>query len=338
MKGLGKSVYWVLGGLLFFCLVYCHQKKFDSATPVARLDLLHALWEQHTVCIDAYHTNTPDKAVFNGHYYSDKAPGTVAVALPAFAVSTQILKLAKVPLESKTGWLVSSWIACAGSIALITALGGVALFAWLCHFVPPRPALVTVLALFLGAAPLPYSTMMFSHAMVVGLICIAIWALRLGLGSPTEKEGTEGINGCTRPPDGVAAGWHDEPATEPRDNQALAREPPSANQQSNPPSVSTSPPIRPSTNPPPPPRYGLAGFCCGLALASEFSSGLVMAGLLFWVLATDRHRALRFALAALGPLLLIPAYNWACFGHPLLLPYTFQASFPEMMHGIYATQ
>jgi hypothetical protein len=177
----------VLGGLLYFCLVFAHQKKFDSATPVSRLDLLHALLVQHTVCIDAYHTNTPDKSVFQGHYYSDKAPGAVVAALPAFTISAQTLKWVNISLESKTGWLVSSWIACAGSVTLITTLGGVALFAWLCHWVSPRAALATIFALFLGAAPLPYSTMMFSHAMVIGLISIAIWALRLGINDSVKS-------------------------------------------------------------------------------------------------------------------------------------------------------
>lgn len=287
--------YWVLGGLLYFCLVFAHQKKFDSATPVSRLDLLHALVLQHTVCIDAYHTNTPDKSVFQGHYYSDKAPGTVVAALTAFAASAQILKWANISLDSKTGWLVSSWIACAGSVALITALGGVALFAWLCHWTSPRAALVTVLAIFLGAAPLPYSTMMFSHAMVIGLISVAIWALRLGFKNLS------------------------------------------------PPAPSSSPPLSAPCSSLLALRSSLrldllAGFCSGWALASEYSSGLVVMGLFVWLLAVGWRRAVRFTLAALPPLLLIPAYNWACLGTPFTLPYTFQASFPEMKRGLYAIQ
>lgn len=48
-----------------------------------------------------------------------------------------------------------------------------------------------------------------------------------------------------------------------------------------------------------------------------------------------RHR-LGFLLAALPPLLLIPAYSWATLGHPFHLPYSYQASFPEMKEGLYA--
>ncbi len=43
-----------------------------------------------------------------------------------------------------------------------------------------------------------------------------------------------------------------------------------------------------------------------------------------------------FRLAAIGLLLLIPVYSWICFGDPLTLIYSHQASFPEMQEGLYA--
>lgn len=55
----------------------------------SRLDLVHAIVDHHTLRIDAYHWNTWDKAVYRGHYYSDKAPGTAvlgAVVYGAFTV------------------------------------------------------------------------------------------------------------------------------------------------------------------------------------------------------------------------------------------------------------
>ena len=168
----------ILFAILLLCNLYSHQKRFASPTAASRLDLLHGVIEQGTLEIDAYHENTPDKAVFNEHYYSDKAPGTVALAFPAFAVTATVLRLSGVSLGSDKGWLVSSWVSCAASDGILAALGGLTLFAWLAKRVPPRCALITVLALFLGAAPLPYATMMFSHSMVVGLLAVAIWAIQ----------------------------------------------------------------------------------------------------------------------------------------------------------------
>jgi hypothetical protein len=269
---------WLLAlfTLLLFACVYVHQKRFNSATPVSRLNLLHALIMHGTFRIDAFHQNTPDKAIHEGHYYSDKAPGTVALAFPGFVLTALGLGTLGVSLDSDTGWLVSSWVACASSLGLITALGGVALFAWLCRWAPPRAALITTLAVFLGAAPLPYATLMFSHALAVALVAVALWAV---------QRGTEGrVRGSV-----VSRRWD-----------------------------------------------LLAGFACGWVLASEFTAGLIVVGIGVWVLRLGWDRALRFALGAVPPLLLIPAYSWVCLGNPFTLPYSHQASFPAMSEGLYA--
>jgi hypothetical protein len=46
--------------------------------------------------------------VRDGHCYGDKAPGAVALALPAFAAAAGKLRLASLELDSPTGWRVSS--------------------------------------------------------------------------------------------------------------------------------------------------------------------------------------------------------------------------------------
>jgi len=167
-------------GLLVGALVGAHQPVDKNASAVSRLALLRALVEKGSVCIDEYAESTGAKSAWGGHYYSDKAPGTVVLAFPAFAASAIVLEWLGVELDSDTGWLVSSWAACAGSIAVIAALGGALCFVWLSRYVPRRWALVTVLGIWLGAAPLPYSTMMFSHGLVVGLLAIGLWAIEEG--------------------------------------------------------------------------------------------------------------------------------------------------------------
>ena len=265
--------------------------------------------------IDAYHENTPDKAVLDGRYYSDKAPGTVALALLPFALAVAALGVAGIDLGSDVGWLISSWITSAGSIGLVTALGGVALFRWLCGHVPPRSALLTTLALFLGAAPLPYSTMMFSHALVVGLLAIAIWAIHESTDKPTTDSS---VIRAPSPPAGEGRGEGE------RLIESTEVEPRAGTRSS----WGTA--CREN-------RWELlAGFACGWALASEYSSGLVVVGLGLWLSASGWRRLIPFSLAAIPPLLLIPAYSWACFGDPFTLPYSYQASFPAMSEGLYA--
>ena len=66
----------------------------------SRFDLLRAILDQHTLRIDAYHSNTKDKALFQGHYYSDKAPGVVLLAIPAVAALRPLLRWAGVDPRS----------------------------------------------------------------------------------------------------------------------------------------------------------------------------------------------------------------------------------------------
>ncbi len=80
----------------------------------------------------------------------------------------------------------------------------------------------------------------------------------------------------------------------------------------------------------------LAGFACGWALASEYTSGLIVIGIGVWLMSHGWRRLIPFCLAAIPPLLLIPLYSWLCFRHPFILPYSLNASFPEMKQGLYA--
>jgi len=281
MGSVGKRC--VVGlGLLFlflFAATYAHQWPFDCPTALSRLDLLHAL-TTGTVAIDAY-DNTPDRAEFAGHYYSDKAPGAVVVALPGFVIGAVFLKIIGIVLESDAGWLYSSWIACFASVGIVAATGAFFLFKWLLQYVSPQASFITTLAIFLGASPLVYATMLFSHSLVAGCLAIGLWAVNPPLDRPADRFRSKGWLGHH---------WRDL----------------------------------------------LAGFLCGWALASEYTSGIVVTGLLLWQLSNGKSRAICFSLAALPPLLLIPFYSWMCFHNPFILPYSLHVSFPQMKEGIFA--
>lgn len=272
--------------LLFFCYSVIHQQMGWNQN--SRLDLLHALFVHKTFKIDTYHDNTGNKSLRDGSYYSDKAPGVVFLAVPAFALSKSILYALNIPLDSGKGWLASSWITTAGSVGLITAIGGAAMFLFLCRFAAQRFALIATMIIFLGAAPFPYSTMLFSHAAALGLLCIALWAVadasfvsQLGItpNPPFEIENS------------VASHW-----------------------------IS---------------RHILAGLCCGLALASEYTTAIAAGGIMAF--ATTLRRAFVLSAAAVPPLLLIPLYNYICFGSPLQFAYHNLAlpEFQEMNNGFF---
>src|SRR3954467_15741814 len=82
----------VLGALLLACYGYVLPRWADWSQN-SRLDLVRALSEQHDVVIDDYVGNTGDYALFQGHTYSDKAPGPAFLALPVALAMQPMLDL-----------------------------------------------------------------------------------------------------------------------------------------------------------------------------------------------------------------------------------------------------
>jgi hypothetical protein len=169
----------VKGAVLVFVSLFVPFLYFnhsDGWNQGARLAELHAIVLKGTVRLDAYHEITGDKALIDGHYYSEKAPAIVLMALPAFSLTVVAQKLAGIDPDSPQGWRVSQWVATAGSVGLLAALGGAAFFALLAPRLGVPIALVATYAVFLGTLTFPYATAMFAHAGTIGLLCIALWA------------------------------------------------------------------------------------------------------------------------------------------------------------------
>lgn len=97
--------------LLAFVVYAYFMPQWADWNIDSRLDLVHALVDQRTVRIDAFHYNTWDKAKFQGHFYSDKAPGTAvlgAVVYSSFvaAQGAPLLGGAITSLEQSSAWTV----------------------------------------------------------------------------------------------------------------------------------------------------------------------------------------------------------------------------------------
>lgn len=80
----------------------------------------------------------------------------------------------------------------------------------------------------------------------------------------------------------------------------------------------------------------MGGACLGMAMASEYVSGIVVVAIAIDSVLRRRARAWRLAVGALPALALIPVYSWLTIGTPFNLPYSFNQTFPEMRHGLYA--
>jgi hypothetical protein len=156
--------------LLFLALFvpFSYFNHNDGWNQGVRIAQLHAVVVKHTIRIDAYQDLTGDKAFINGHYYSEKAPAMVVAALPAFALTVWIQQALGIDPDSEPASRVSGWIATAGSVGLLAAVGGVAFFALLVERFDPLTAVIGTFGLFLGTLTWPYATSLFAHAGTIG--------------------------------------------------------------------------------------------------------------------------------------------------------------------------
>ncbi len=83
------AVIWRHSLVLFVVLLACYSYFFPrwaDWNQNSRFDLVIALVDDHALAVDKYVANTGDYADFNGHQYSDKAPGMAFLGVPVYAV------------------------------------------------------------------------------------------------------------------------------------------------------------------------------------------------------------------------------------------------------------
>lgn len=187
----------ILGALSFLSFVYFYEG--GGWNQNSRFDLLRAIVERHTLQIDAYHENTQDKAHFRGHYYSDKAPGLVFLAVPFAVVARPAIRMAGTDPESARGEFVVSYLVTALAVALPTALAVICLFYLGLKFgCDSKAAAFAAIAMSIGTPLLAYASLFWAHALVGACVLFGfaaalklqegenlrgyfLWALALGL-------------------------------------------------------------------------------------------------------------------------------------------------------------
>ncbi len=196
-SALSRKAAILLGLLSFLSFLYFYEG--GGWNQNSRFDLLRAIVERHTLQIDAYHQNTQDKAHFAGHYYSDKAPGLVFLAVPFVLAAQPALRIAGIDADSPRGEIALSYIASAGAVALPAALAGVCLFFLGLRFGGDLSgAAFGTLVMCLGTPLWAYASLFWAHALVAACLIFAFasalklhesqsaradfyWALAVGL-------------------------------------------------------------------------------------------------------------------------------------------------------------
>ena len=192
-----RKTAFLLGIVTFFSFIYFYEG--GGWNQNSRFDLLRAIVERHTLQIDAYHENTQDKAHLKGHYYSEKAPGLVFLAVPFALAARPALRSVGVDPESPRGAIALSYLVSACAVALPAALAGVCLFFLGLRFgAGPGGAAFGVLVMCLGTPMWAYASLFWAHALVGACLVFAfasalkvrdsnsargdfLWALAVGL-------------------------------------------------------------------------------------------------------------------------------------------------------------
>ena len=255
--------------MLFLASAYFYQDPEWNGN--SRLDLTRALVEQGKFQIDDYVSlpgwATEDRALFDGHYYSDKAIGSSLLAAPFYFL---LLRLGGALGMAAGGDVVKHVLTTIVQGGAFT-VAGVAMYLIAVEIVQDLVwAGVLALSISLGTMLWPYSAVYYGHVPAAAFLILAFYLLFLW------KRASD-------------AGMYR--------------------------------------------RFFFAGLSLGLAFIMEYTSALIIAGLIIYsiyLLAGQKARTIvRAGIAgAVGagiPLAAAAAYNWSVYGNPFAIGYAFEA-------------
>jgi len=158
----------LIGLALFVCYSYFYYFGPNWNVRSHQAQVV-ALSEQHTLAIDASHQLTGDKALYRGHYYSDKLLGPSLVAVPVYVAAKPLVR----PFTRSDGRarMVALAITSVFTSALPTALLAALFYLFLAELgLAAGLRAWLALALGFGTLLLPYATAAFGHNL--GAVCV----------------------------------------------------------------------------------------------------------------------------------------------------------------------
>lgn len=170
----------LLLGLLLL-LAYSYFRQPPGPNELTRLFSIQAFIDHGTLNIDRYAFQTPDKAYYAGHYYSDKAPGTFLLGAPLYWTAERVMWLFGVPLSRDLALGVLQ-VALSG---FPSAALGVGLARMLRDLGLPHRRAIDFAALYgLGTIAFSFATVFFGHQLAAAL---AFGACALLVNGPTPR-------------------------------------------------------------------------------------------------------------------------------------------------------
>jgi hypothetical protein len=150
-----------------------------------RIFLAASIVDRGQLNIDPYAPYTGDRAAYNGHFYSDKAPGSSLLAVPVYAFvkltlyqgKTPYLQLLSASDEQRADFL-PRYLMTLLLVGLPAAVLGGLLFNFLAYLgLGPRGRMALALGYGLGTIAFAFSTVFFGHQMVALLLFAAFYLL-----------------------------------------------------------------------------------------------------------------------------------------------------------------
>ncbi len=186
----GRSSRRAYATTVFLILLVCYgyfMPKWADWGANSRADLVYAIGDRGVLHIDDYHENTGDKALFEGHYYTDKSIGPSLLALPFYMVFKGIAALPPVDNFIQSGRGIGGFSDTLNpegegirpeavyqglaltfmtffAMAVPSAVLGATVFLFAARFTP-RDSYAMLLALAFGLATMafPYSNVLYQH-------------------------------------------------------------------------------------------------------------------------------------------------------------------------------
>ena len=166
----------------------------NNPNSTGRMGFIFAVIQQHTLTIDSFAHFVEDKALFQGHYYMDKAPGQPLTALPAVALSEFATRMLGRDTSPTIGgdftqfFVKSVWLGVIVTTAVFTAAAAALLYVLALGLGASRgAALFGALGYALCTPAFGWATVFFSHGMAGACLFIGFALILLATGAQTTQ-------------------------------------------------------------------------------------------------------------------------------------------------------
>jgi hypothetical protein len=177
---------WIFS-MVWDTAVFFGPELSPNSNVVSRMGLVFSLLQNGSLRIDQFAPYTLDKAMIDGSYYSEKAPGQALVALPfvgAAMVGAHAAGYPTAPIaagEFTPFYHLVLWVAVAFTSSLFTAAAAACLYLLARHLgASRRGALFASLGFGFCTPALGWGTMFFGHAMAAGCPLLSFAAIVFG--------------------------------------------------------------------------------------------------------------------------------------------------------------